>query len=192
MPTQVTTTLGGELTTACLLDSAHSSAARAADSGCLKSLFPGFGKTHMNIIRKKDLERTVTYIKAWLALYGSIVVWYGGWTQLDVGFSQLGYSWANGSAVPSRCIEAEVPYNPHRDVAYVLGGTGTLMMLDALYPNAGITLGGSLWPEKLRTPMRSLLSTEGAGPGRRLALRALGFARVIFALLASVTLWLGW
>eukprot|EP01052_Picozoa_sp_SAG31_P084996 SAG31_NODE_45401_length_259_cov_0.637500_1_plen_56_part_01 len=37
-----------------------------------------------------------TYAKAVLALYGAIVFWYGAWTQFDVGFTQLGFSWASG------------------------------------------------------------------------------------------------
>ena len=141
-------------------------AARKHMCGCL----PSWGSTHMNLLRKNDVEKLVTYSKAWLALYGAIVVWYGGWTQLDVGFSQMGYTWANGTAVPERCSEAEVPYNPHRDTCYLLLGTGILIILDALYPNAGLEAGASVWPDRARQTVQHRFSAQDAGRLKRFAL----------------------
>jgi hypothetical protein len=47
---------------------------------------------------QKDVADVMVYLKAVTALYGSIVFWYGAWTQFDVGFSQLGFRWATGAA----------------------------------------------------------------------------------------------
>ena len=161
---------------------------RCCDAPCL----PRWGDTHMNLLRKNDVKKLITYFRASLALYGAIVVWYGGWTQLDVGFAQMGYHWANGSVPPARCAEAEVPYNPHRDIFYVICGTGVLVLLDALNANAGLPAGVSVWPERARCFANRHLSPHNTSRPRCIALALLGFCRVTIALLASMILWLGW
>ena len=84
-----------------------------------------------------------------MALYGSIVFWYGAWTQLDVGFSQDGYRWAsdldgvNSTNDNPWCTNSDLPYVPKRDAAYVAVGTLLLVATDSLYSNAGV--GGACW-----------------------------------------------
>ena len=84
------------------------------------------------------------YFKATLALYGSIIFWYGAWTLFDVGFSQLGYSWAegvyNGSLAPEVCDvdHTGVGYTMTRDVWYIVIGTIGLILMDSFYANAAM------------------------------------------------------
>ena len=124
------------------------------------------------------------YFRAVAALYGSILFWYGAWTQLDVGWSQDGYAWAidrdgvNGTRENPWCVGSGLPYNPKRDGAYVLVGTAVLVLTDSLYSNAGV--GSHCWsPPRLR---RCAESTPGV----------FAVVRVFAALFGSVLLWLGW
>lgn len=118
-----------------------------------------------------------------MALYGSIVFWYGAWTQLDVGFSQDGYPWAsdpdgvNNTAENPWCTDSGLPYVPKRDAAYVVIGTVVLIATDSLYSNAGV--GGACW-----------VSPRLSGCAESASI--FGLLRVFAALIGSVLLWLGW
>ena len=124
------------------------------------------------------------YLRATAALYGSIIFWYGAWTQLDVGWSQDGYGWAidsagvNGTHDIPWCVGSGLPFNPRRDGAYVLMGTAVLVLTDSLYSNAGV--GSHCW-----SPPRLRRCAESA-PG------VFSIIRVFAALFGSVLLWLGW
>lgn len=98
---------------------------------------------------ERDVVTATTYAKAALALYGSIIFWYGTWTQLDTGFR---YRWASDQSHGEHnpwCDGADLPFNPRRDACYVLVGSALLVLTDALYANAGID--GNCWavPELL-------------------------------------------
>jgi hypothetical protein len=167
---------------------------------------------------KKDVTTAITYLKAVAALYGSIIFWYGAWTQMDVGFTQLGWcGWclANASKTPERCIDSDpddlsavspAPYNPYRDLTYAVVGSFVLVLMDALYANAGVT--GNCWagprvttralqcvgshPRQQQQQQSSGATGSATAWIRSAARQGLAQARALVALLASVSLWLGW
>ena len=160
---------------------------------------------------REDVTTATMYLKAVAALYGAIIFWYGAWTQLDVGYTQLGYSWANQSTPsPERCTNIvahdkaaifPLPYNPRRDAAFVLLGSLVLVLLDALYANAGIP--GNCWAMPRALQLKRVLdcpnqqpagdaATADLGLARRAWREALSLIRALIAISASVMLWLGW
>ena len=142
---------------------------------------------------QKDVADVMVYLKAVTALYGSIVFWYGAWTQFDVGFSQLGFRWATGAADGSSsgagpwhrplCATDGVPDTTSRDVGYVLVGTAVLVLTDSLYANAGL-------PGSFFAPPAEVVI--GDGWARWCLFEAFAFLRVLVSILGSVVLWLGW
>ncbi len=97
------------------------------------------------VVVEEDAHTFKVYFKAFMALYGSIFFWYGTWTQFDVGFEQLGYSWAsgiyNGTLAPNVCHVdlTGVGYTLTRDIRYIIIGTFVLILLDSLYANAAMS-----------------------------------------------------
>jgi hypothetical protein len=139
-----------------------------------------------------DVATVSTYARAAVALYGSIVFWYGAWTQLDVGFSQLGYRWASdpdtadGSFANTQnpwCRGSDRQYTPRRDLTYVAVGLVLLLLTDGLYANSGVA--GNCW-----TPPELFQARATGGPVWRCAMQTFGVCRLLVALAGSVLLWL--